>query len=138
MTMVERSQTSKWLSSKDISTFGSSMKNKATEELDIFLKGHKFSQRQANFIPSRSGSAPPSMEGSVAAVGNMLPVKDCSLISNPDSLGNALEDHKSEGKLFDPSYVANCSLEPNLDSKPGQNAAPSASLRKSLLALIQV
>ncbi|KAF7843114.1 pumilio-like protein 5 isoform X1 [Senna tora] len=196
MRIVESSQTSKWFSSnsKDISAFGSSFKNKANEELEIFLKGQKFSHGQTDFIPSRSGSAPPSMEGSVAAAGNMLPVKDYSLISNSGSLGNALENHKSEGKPFNPSYVAYCSSELNIDPKlpprhlqsqignykvnqgitssdncgtaslsidegpdkkgspkqaseslfnagstpkPGQNAALSASLHKSLVDLIQ-
>ncbi|XP_028772080.1 pumilio homolog 5 [Neltuma alba] len=117
MTMVEGSQTSKWLSSKDISALGSFWKNKTTEELDVFLKGEKFSRGKANLIPSRSGSAPPSMEGSVAAVGNMLPVEDSSLISNSGSLSNSLEHHKSEGELFDPSNVACCSLELKLDPK---------------------
>ncbi|KAK4269599.1 hypothetical protein QN277_022736 [Acacia crassicarpa] len=119
MRMAEGSQTSKWISSKDISAFGSFWKNKSTEELDIFLKGQKFSRGQANSFPSRSGSAPPSMEGSVAAVENMLPVKDSSLVSNSGSLSNALEDHKSEGELFDPSNVACRSLE--LLSQPLQN-----------------
>lgn len=110
--MVESGQTSKWISSKDISAFGSSLKYKAKEELEIFLKGQKLSRGQANLSPSRSGSAPPSMEGSVAAVGNMLPVKDSSLILN-----SGFEDDKSEGQLLDPSYVAYCSLELNLDPK---------------------
>ncbi|XP_054780979.1 pumilio homolog 5-like isoform X2 [Prosopis cineraria] len=117
MRMVEGSQTSQWLSSKDIPAFGSFWRNKSTEELDIFLKGQKLSQCQADFTPNRSGSAPPSMEGSVAAVGNMLPVKDSSLVSNSRRLSNALGDHKSEGELFDPSNVACCLLELNLDPK---------------------
>ncbi|KAK4478882.1 hypothetical protein RD792_014388 [Penstemon davidsonii] len=44
----------------------------AIEDLGLFLKGQNFQSRDIDFIPSRSESAPPSMEGSIAAIENIF------------------------------------------------------------------
>ena len=152
MRMVESSQARKWFSSKDASVFRSSFKSKATEESGLFLKGQQLSQDKAGFIPSRSGSAPPCMEGSVAGVGNVLSVKDSSMSSNSDSLSNALGNRKAEGQCtFDPSYaayyVSNVNLNPRLPSwhlrsqtsscKENQGPHRQGSLQEASLTLLE-
>ncbi|KAI9161765.1 hypothetical protein LWI28_020489 [Acer negundo] len=62
----------------------------AAEELGLLLNGNRFLGDQTNMIPNRSGSAPPSMEGSFAAIGNLLAKQNSSLNSSSSSLSNAL------------------------------------------------
>lgn len=93
--------------SKDSALFGSRMKNMAAEELGLLLKGHRFQGDQVDTIPNRSGSAPPSMEGSFAAIGNLLAQQSSNLNLSPSSLSSALRDHESEEQLrSDPAYFA--------------------------------
>ena len=110
------------------------------------MKGRNFSQGQANVIPSRSGSAPPSMEGSVAAVGNMLPVKDSNLI---DELNQGItasvngctaypSTMEASNKNGSSKQASEGLVNPSNFSRPGKNAVPSASVHKSLVDLIQV
>ncbi|KAK1434818.1 hypothetical protein QVD17_00572 [Tagetes erecta] len=70
--------------------------NGTFEDLGLVIKGQNFQENQTNSGPNRSGSAPPSMEGSFAAIEN--------LISRHKIAGNATE---SEEQLrADPSYIA--------------------------------
>ncbi|XP_027329562.1 pumilio homolog 6, chloroplastic-like isoform X2 [Abrus precatorius] len=63
----------KWPSLKEAATFGSpSSHHMATEDLGILLKGHGFRGSGKDVVPNRSGSAPPSMEGSFLAIENLL------------------------------------------------------------------
>ncbi|RZB71705.1 pumilio homolog 6, chloroplastic-like isoform X1 [Glycine soja] len=63
---------SKWPSLKEAATFGSPSRHMATEDLGIFLNGHRFHGSGKDAVPNRSGSAPPSMEGSFLAIENLL------------------------------------------------------------------
>ncbi|KAL5823696.1 hypothetical protein ACOSQ4_021596 [Xanthoceras sorbifolium] len=119
MRIVEGSVAGSRPSSKDSAIFGSRMKNMAAEELGLLLKGHRFHGDQTDMIPNRSGSAPPSMEGSFAAIGNLLAKQNSSLNSSSSSLSNALGNHESEEQLrSDPAYFAyycsNVNLNPRL------------------------
>ncbi|KAK7329759.1 hypothetical protein VNO77_23938 [Canavalia gladiata] len=62
----------KWPSLTEAATFGSPPHNMATEDLGILLKGHRFRGSGKDVVPNRSGSAPPSMEGSFLAIENLL------------------------------------------------------------------
>ncbi|MED6168982.1 hypothetical protein PIB30_017127 [Stylosanthes scabra] len=67
------------------------------------------------------------MEGSVAAVGNMLPVKDHSTTSNSNCLGSSvLKNHMSEGQCqFEPTYAAYCTSIVNLEPRLPPRHLPS-------------
>ncbi|KAK4839214.1 hypothetical protein QYF36_020125 [Acer negundo] len=119
MRIVEVSVTGNRPSSKDSAIFGSRLKNMAAEELGLLLNGNRFNGDQTDMIPNRSGSAPPSMEGSFAAIGNLLAKQNSSLNSSSSSLSNALGNHESEEQLrSDPAYFAyycaNVNLNPRL------------------------
>jgi len=62
----------KWPTLKEAATFGSPSHHMATEDLGIFLNGHRFHGSGKDVVPNRSGSAPPSMEGSFHAIENLL------------------------------------------------------------------
>ncbi|XP_047154374.1 pumilio homolog 6, chloroplastic-like isoform X2 [Vigna umbellata] len=62
----------KWPTLKEAATFGSPSHHMATEDLGIFLNGHRFHGSGRDVVPNRSGSAPPSMEGSFLAIENLL------------------------------------------------------------------
>ncbi|KAJ1433457.1 Pumilio, RNA binding domain [Sesbania bispinosa] len=62
----------KWPSLKEAATFGSPSRDMATEDLGVLLKGHRFRGSGKDVVPNRSGSAPPSMEGSFLASKNLL------------------------------------------------------------------
>ncbi|KAJ0006863.1 hypothetical protein Pint_30795 [Pistacia integerrima] len=116
MRMVESGGARNWPSSKDSVMCGSQLKNMAAEELGLLLKGHRFHGDQTDMIPNRSGSAPPSMEGSFAAIGNLLAKQNSGLnLGLRDDLGH----FESEEQLrSDPAYFAyycsNVNLNPRL------------------------
>ncbi|KAL0374685.1 UNVERIFIED_CONTAM: Pumilio6, chloroplastic [Sesamum radiatum] len=64
--------TDRWPVVKQSSRYGPSSDKMALEDLGLFLKDKRFQRLEKDVIPSRSESAPPSMEGSVAAIGNIL------------------------------------------------------------------
>ena len=69
-------------------------------------------------VPNRSGSAPPSMEGSFAAIRNLMTPQN-NLNSSLASLSSAIENSESEEQLrSDPAYFAyycsNVNLNPRL------------------------
>ena len=72
MRVVETSRGTKWPSSEDAATFGSPLRSMAVEELGLFMNDPSLHKHQADLVPNRSGSAPPSMEGSFAAIRNLL------------------------------------------------------------------
>ncbi|CAN1139532.1 Pumilio homolog 5 [Linum perenne] len=110
----------KWSSNKDAASYGSPLKSSiAAEELGLLLKGHRMHADQSESVPNRSGSAPPSMEGSFAAIGNLLAQQNLSMNPNLESLHNAMENCESEEQLrSDPAYLAyycsNINLNPRL------------------------
>lgn len=119
MRMVESGRATKWPSSKDAAVFGSPLRNMAAEELGLLLKGQRLDGDQTDLMPARSGSAPPSMEGSFAAIGNLLAQQNFSMSSSLESLGSAIENCENEEQLrSDPAYFAyycsNVNLNPRL------------------------
>ena len=116
--MVESSGDRKWHSSKDAVTFGSPSKNMAAEQLGLLSKMQRVNGGQADIIPNRSGSAPPSMEGSLAAIKNILMQQNSNPNSSLANLSSAIENCMSEEELrSDPAYVAYYSSNINLNPR---------------------
>ncbi|XP_073052446.1 pumilio homolog 5-like [Primulina eburnea] len=68
--------TEKWRPRKQSNSYGSSSSAKlAIEDFSLFLKDRKFQSLEKNIIPSRSESAPPSMEGSMAAIESIFTLR---------------------------------------------------------------
>ncbi|KAJ8760137.1 hypothetical protein K2173_010993 [Erythroxylum novogranatense] len=119
MRLVETSGTRKWPFAKDIARLGSSLKDTTTEEMGLLPKGHRGQRDDRNNVPSRSGSAPPSMEGSFAAIKNLLSQENFNMGSGLEGLSTATENCESEDQLrSDPAYFAyycsNVNLNPRL------------------------
>lgn len=119
MRMIEGGGGRNWPSSKDPAIFGSGVKNMAAEELGLLLKGQRFHEDQTDMIPNRSGSAPPSVEGSVAAIGSLFAKQNSGENLSLESLSSALGNYESEEQLrSDPAYFAyyctNVNLNPRL------------------------
>ncbi|KAL5549352.1 hypothetical protein UlMin_004583 [Ulmus minor] len=109
----------KWPSHSKASTFVQPSGNMATEELKLLLKGQRFSSSAKDVAPNRSGSAPPSMEGSFLAIDNLLSQQNPGRSESMASFNIALEKYESEEELrSDPSYLAyylsNVNLNPRL------------------------
>ncbi|KAJ7962662.1 putative Pumilio [Quillaja saponaria] len=89
-----------------------------TEELGFLMRGQNFHRDQSDVVTSRSGSAPPSMEGSFAEVENLLTLHCSSLNPNSGGLSNAPEDYESRKEwCFDPSCSAYHPAGANFNSK---------------------
>ncbi|PPR90636.1 hypothetical protein GOBAR_AA30048 [Gossypium barbadense] len=119
MRMIESSGATKWRTSKDALVFDSQLKDMEVEELTMLLKGQKIRGDQTDTVPNRSGSAPPSMEGSFTALGNLLAQKNTSLTSSLASLSSVIDKCESEEQLRShPAYFAyycsNINLNPRL------------------------
>ncbi|CAH8261161.1 unnamed protein product [Arabidopsis lyrata] len=115
MRMVEGDHIKNWQASRDSGIFGSL--DMAVEDLGFLMKRNRLdSGDHTGKIPSRSGSAPPSMEGSVAALRNLLKQQEGS---SSEVLSRAIENYDSEEEIrSDPAYVAyylsNINLNPRL------------------------
>lgn len=109
----------KWPSHKEAAAFGSSSRNMATEDLGILLKGHRFQGGGKDAAPNRSGSAPPSIEGSFLAIENLLPQHNTAQNASFANLSSTMQNCESEEQLrADPAYLAyynsNVNLNPRL------------------------
>ncbi|VVA99019.1 unnamed protein product [Arabis nemorensis] len=115
MRIVEGDHIKNWQASRDTGIFGSL--DMAVEDLGFLLKRNRLdSGEHTGKIPSRSGSAPPSMEGSFAALRNLLKQQEGS---SSEVLSRAIENYDSEEEIrSDPAYVAyylsNINLNPRL------------------------
>ncbi|KAJ7979427.1 Pumilio-like 5 [Quillaja saponaria] len=103
----------------EAATFAASSGNMATEELGLLLKGHRFSGSERDVVPNRSGSAPPSMEGSFVAIQNLLAQQNSNMNTSLETLTRAIQNCESEEQLrADPAYLAyycsNVNLNPRL------------------------
>ncbi|KAM7471957.1 hypothetical protein LguiA_010140 [Lonicera macranthoides] len=115
--IVESSRARKWASSKDVTPFASAFNITAADESGFLLEGHEIYGDLRKVVPNRSGSAPPSVEGSFTTYGNL--VLSSSLNSSLASSSSVLENCQSEEELLsDPSYFAyycsNVNLNPRL------------------------
>ncbi|KAL6585302.1 hypothetical protein OROMI_004591 [Orobanche minor] len=74
MRIMDSSGAERWAPSRGTSTFATSATTRTvTDELGVLFRGgrrHKNDRDPSSIAPNRSGSAPPSMEGSFAAFGN--------------------------------------------------------------------
>ncbi|KAK9097540.1 hypothetical protein Sjap_023037 [Stephania japonica] len=110
MRLVEDNRAGKWSSSAS-----SSM---AAEELGLLLKGHKLYGSGKEVIPNRSGSAPPSMEGSFAAMGNIMARHSSNLDTTFANSNISTENCESEEQVrADPAYFAYYSSNINLNPR---------------------
>ncbi|KAL6134847.1 hypothetical protein ACLB2K_067075 [Fragaria x ananassa] len=163
MRMVENHKGEKWHSSMDTATFGSPLRSTAAEELGFLSKMHRSQRDRAETIPNRSGSAPPSMEGSFYAIGNLLSQQNSNVQTRPpqcnvggssidwrltslDDSGNgsfhlsqgSLSTHKEELDEASSSRQASDNLAENSGSAVAvKNTHSLASHNKSLLDRIQ-
>ena len=102
LTEVESRGLMKRLSFKDVATFGSPLEHTVIEEPSIIENEHG-----EDLVPSRSGSAPPSMEGSFDAVTNHLTDKKFSANSSLADFKNTLENVESdEQQTSDPANLS--------------------------------
>ncbi|PON92607.1 Coatomer beta subunit [Trema orientale] len=117
---IRISETSgKWASHKKASTFVPSSASVAAEDLKSLLRGHRFSGSGKDVAPNRSGSAPPSMEGSFLAINNLLSQHNAQTGESMASLNIDITNYESEEQLrSDPAYFAyycsNVNLNPRL------------------------
>lgn len=73
MRIMDSNRDGKWASSRGSASFVSPGSGVVVnDELGLLLRGHAIHNNQSNIAPNRSGSAPPSMEGSSAAFGNII------------------------------------------------------------------
>ena len=117
--LVGSGGTRNWPTSKDSASFTSSTSNIAAQEVGLLLQGHGFSVSRDFTGPNRSGSAPPSMEGSSFAIGDLRRQHNPSLEGIFENLANAAESSESEEQLrSDPAYLtyyySNVNLNPRL------------------------
>ncbi|XP_058068357.1 pumilio homolog 5-like isoform X3 [Magnolia sinica] len=119
MLLVGSSGASKWPSSKEAMAFKSSSNNVAPQDLGLLLRRHRISGNGRDVVPNRTGSAPPSIEGSFAAIRNLISQQNSNLEGSVASLNSATENCESEEQLrADPAYLAyywaNINLNPRL------------------------
>lgn len=108
----------KWPSHKEAATFGQPSRNMVTEDLGILLKGHRFHGRGNDVAPNRSGSAPPSMEGSFLAIENLLHQQNTTENTSLTTLSRAVQNCESEEQLrASPAYLAYYSSNVNLNPR---------------------
>ncbi|XP_016462945.1 pumilio homolog 5 isoform X2 [Nicotiana tabacum] len=118
MRILEDSRTEKWVPSKDMVSFVSPRNEVAADELGVLLKGHKIHGHNRNKAPNRSGSAPPSMEGSFSAFGNLVHDQSSGRKLSLASLDSAMQNWQSEEQIrADPSYSAYYSSNINLNPR---------------------
>ncbi|KAG2398559.1 Pumilio-like protein [Vigna angularis] len=108
----------KWPSHKEATAFGSTSRNMATEDLGILLNGHRFHGGRKELTPNRSGSAPPSIEGSFLAIENLLPQQIITQNASFAALSSVVQNCESEDQLrADPAYLAYYSSNVNLNPR---------------------
>ncbi|KAL3825596.1 hypothetical protein ACJIZ3_021625 [Penstemon smallii] len=94
-------ETEKWPPRKQSNRYGPSSTKMAIEDLGLFLKGQSFQSRDIDFIPSRSESAPPSMEGSIAAIENIFSKRKSTL--NPSLVYRSIRTIEPETEVQFPT-----------------------------------
>ncbi|KAJ6834116.1 pumilio-like protein 5 [Iris pallida] len=117
--MIGTSGDRNWPIGKDTALFASSTGNATAQELGLLLQGQGFHGSMNIATPNRSGSAPPSMEGSSLAIGDLTRYQNSRLEGIFGNLSNAVETSESEEQLrADPAYHAyyysNVNLNPRL------------------------
>ncbi|KAI3447312.1 hypothetical protein Pfo_003977 [Paulownia fortunei] len=99
--------TDKWPPLKQSTRYGPSSSKITIEKLGLVIKGQRFQSLEKDVIPSRSESAPPSMEGSIEAVENIFSQLKSTL--NPSLVYPSISTINREAELqfhADPSSAA--------------------------------
>lgn len=108
MRILENSQARKLASSKDAAS------DIAMDELGLLLKAYCTRGDQSNMVFIRSDSAPPTIEGSFAAFGDLINRQSSSSNSSLATLSSALENFQSGEQLCTDPYFAYFSSTPRL------------------------
>ncbi|KAL1551875.1 pumilio 5-like isoform X2 [Salvia divinorum] len=90
MRIVDSDGAGKWSPSRATASFASA--SAVTDELGLLLRGHAVDRNRSSITPNRSGSAPPSIEGSFAAFGDLInkqPVPNSSSTALSSAIGNS-------------------------------------------------
>lgn len=108
-----------WVSINEASNMVSSDSSIADQDLGFLIGNHMLHGNVKNAIPNRSGSAPPSMEGSLAAIRNFVDPQNAHTQDRFTTVNTSIESLDSEKKLrSDPAYLAyylsNVNLNPRL------------------------
>ncbi|KAJ6696481.1 hypothetical protein OIU74_015400 [Salix koriyanagi] len=105
-------------SHKESATFVPSTPNMAVEDLGFLRNGQRFRGSGRDVVPDRSGSAPPSMEGSFFAINNLISQQNSSLNPRLVSSNNALLGFDSEKQSYLSYYGTSASPNPRLPTPP--------------------
>ncbi|XP_008781736.2 pumilio homolog 5-like isoform X2 [Phoenix dactylifera] len=107
-----------WPISKDAATFSSSTSCIAAEDFGLLLKGNGYHGDRSTAGPSRSGSAPPSMEGSRAAFDILKGLQASGFDASLENLGTSgscvLEEKLRAHPAYLAYYCSNVNLNPRL------------------------
>ncbi|KDP46602.1 hypothetical protein JCGZ_04536 [Jatropha curcas] len=102
-------------SHNEAATFVSSTPNMSVEDLGLLRKGQKFHGNGRDMVPNRSGSAPPSMEGSFLAINNLIFQHNTNLGNLNSAVQNSQPEKQSSYLAF---YDSNINLNPRLPTPP--------------------
>ncbi|XP_039132168.1 pumilio homolog 5 isoform X2 [Dioscorea cayenensis subsp. rotundata] len=116
--LIGSSGSTNWPMNKDSSNFPTSTSNMAAQELGLLLNGDRFQGGKKFSVPSRSGSAPPSVDGSLASLRNLISQQSAGSDQSLENLSNVVESFESEEQLIaDPAYLAYYSSNVNLNPR---------------------
>lgn len=97
----------KWAFRRGAATFGPSSANMSSEDLQLVLRSQRFEGSGKGVVPNRSESAPPSIEGSLAAIEKLVSEQDPTVNADLVSINSAIDNCESEGQFHsDPAYLA--------------------------------
>lgn len=97
----------KWASRRGAATFGPSSANMSSEDLQLVLRSQRFEGSGKGVVPNRSESAPPSIEGSLAAIEKLVSEQDPTVNADLVSINSAIDNCESEEQFrSDPAYLA--------------------------------
>ncbi|KAG2585052.1 hypothetical protein PVAP13_6KG357100 [Panicum virgatum] len=104
--------------SKGFGAFDSSVGGLSGEDLGFVDNGTGVYGGWRESVPNRSGSAPPSMEGSLAALGHLIGQQSGSFEASLANLDNMTDSSKSEEQLCaDPAYFEYYGSKVNLNPR---------------------
>uniref|UniRef100_A0A2P2MFS9 PUM-HD domain-containing protein n=1 Tax=Rhizophora mucronata TaxID=61149 RepID=A0A2P2MFS9_RHIMU len=92
--------------------------NMALEDLGLLRKDQRFCGSGRDTVPNRSGSAPPSMEGSYVAISNLISQKISGQNSSLGNLNEAVQKFESDKRSHSSFYGSNVSPNVRLPTPP--------------------
>ncbi|KAL8458902.1 hypothetical protein ACS0TY_035576 [Phlomoides rotata] len=123
MRILDSRGAGKWSPSRSTAAFASSATSVVNDELGLLLRGHSMDRTRSYVTPNRSGSAPPSIEGSFAAFGDLLNKQPLSSASSGFEISQP-EDLLQDGPLSSAYHHLNSDVNPML--------SPHTALRKNI------